>query len=338
MSWQEVAELPIFKGKRKHRSLSQRRHTISRMRGPQYHEAERPWTTQEDKKLCSMGDAGKGLGDINRKFPTRNAERCLNRYFHLTNLKGYHPTSSGHGHTSHKALQDLAQSPLGIQQPTGSPGSSSAVARHREHRLQSSPSPYQSVYQTLPTSDRHIPSSSTLNTYPQQYTSPMPRAKPFPEVRESSLRLPSSIQVSGIPSSSTPYSTASTSWNNAASAEPRTPQLQNPSRPSTQQAQTTPFPPSSLSPPNAKGPKQSTPSTSTTNPFPPDAASNESNYWQSTSTRYRRPTTSSSASSGLAEDTPIFSSSDASPLPKVYDSASSQSVARKRRRPVMDEG
>ncbi|KAF6239676.1 hypothetical protein HO173_002222 [Letharia columbiana] len=68
LSWQEVAEKPMFKGKRKHRSLSQRKHTIGKM-GPSYHEAEKPWTEEENRKLCALGDAGKTLGDIHRKFP-----------------------------------------------------------------------------------------------------------------------------------------------------------------------------------------------------------------------------------------------------------------------------
>ena len=95
LSWQEVADRSVFKGRRKHRSLSQRKHTIGKM-GPKYHEAEEPWTEDEDRKLCALGDAGKTLGDIHRKFRSRNAERCLNRYFHL---KGYH--STGRSRTLH---------------------------------------------------------------------------------------------------------------------------------------------------------------------------------------------------------------------------------------------
>ncbi|CAF9923510.1 MAG: hypothetical protein ALECFALPRED_002396 [Alectoria fallacina] len=101
LSWQEVAETPIFKGKRKHRSLSQRKHTIGKM-GPQYHEAEKPWTEEEDRLLCALGDAGKTLGEIHRKFRSRNAERCLNRYFRL---RGYHTTGKGLLRTSHQARE-----------------------------------------------------------------------------------------------------------------------------------------------------------------------------------------------------------------------------------------
>lgn len=82
LSWQEVAETSLFKGKRKHRSLSQRKHTIGKM-GPRYHEAEAPWTAEENQKLREMGDGGKTLGDIHRRFRSRNAERCLDRYFQM---------------------------------------------------------------------------------------------------------------------------------------------------------------------------------------------------------------------------------------------------------------
>ena len=122
LSWQEIAETPLFKDKRKHRSLSQRKHTISKM-GPKYHEAERPWTAEEDRKLCALGDDGKTLSDIHRKFRHRNAERCLNRYFHL---KGYRPTSRSLTQTSHQAPQAPAPYPLGTQHTH----SSSVLAGH----------------------------------------------------------------------------------------------------------------------------------------------------------------------------------------------------------------
>ena len=101
LSWQEIAENPVFKGKRKHRSLSQRKHSITKM-GPRYREPEIPWTEEEDRRLCAMGDAGKSLGDIHRKFRSRNAERCLKRYFHL---KGQHTTGSNDSRTSHQVRQ-----------------------------------------------------------------------------------------------------------------------------------------------------------------------------------------------------------------------------------------
>ena len=99
LSWQDVAESSVFKGRRKHRSLSQRKHTIGKM-GPKYHEPEEPWTEEENQKLCALGDAGKTLGDIHRKFRSRNAERCLDRYFFL---KGYHITGPSRTHASHQA-------------------------------------------------------------------------------------------------------------------------------------------------------------------------------------------------------------------------------------------
>ena len=105
LSWQEIAEKPIFKGKRKHRSLSQRKHSITKM-GPRYREPEIPWTEEEDRRLCAMGDAGKSLGDIHRQFRSRNAERCLKRYFHL---KGQHTTSSNDNRASHQARQAPAR-------------------------------------------------------------------------------------------------------------------------------------------------------------------------------------------------------------------------------------
>ena len=99
LSWQEVAEMEIFKGKRKHRSLSQRKHTIGKM-GPKYNEAEEPWTEAEIRRLCALGDAGKTLGDIHRKFRSRNAERCMERYFRL---RGHLTDGSSHTCTSHEA-------------------------------------------------------------------------------------------------------------------------------------------------------------------------------------------------------------------------------------------
>ena len=105
LSWQEIAEKPVFKGRRKHRSLSQRKHSITKM-GPRYHEPEIPWTEGEDRRLCAMGDAGKSLGDIHREFRSRNAERCLKRYFHL---KGQHRTGSNDNRTSHQLRQAPAR-------------------------------------------------------------------------------------------------------------------------------------------------------------------------------------------------------------------------------------
>ena len=105
LSWQEIAKIPIFKGKRKHRSLSQRKHSITKM-GPRYREPEIPWTGEEDRRLCAMGDAGKSLGDIHRQFRSRNAERCLKRYFHL---RGRHTTDSNDSRTSRQVHQAPAR-------------------------------------------------------------------------------------------------------------------------------------------------------------------------------------------------------------------------------------
>ena len=116
LSWQEVAETSIFKGRRKHRSLSQRKHTIGKM-GPKYHEPEEPWTESDNQKLCALGDAGKTLGDIHRKFRSRNAERCLDRYFYL---KGYQTTGPDLTRTSHQARHAPASrscSPESMQDP-----------------------------------------------------------------------------------------------------------------------------------------------------------------------------------------------------------------------------
>ena len=312
LSWQEVAETPIFKDKRKHRSLSQRKHTIGKMGGPQYHEAERPWTTQEDRRLCALGDAGKSLGDIHRKFPSRNAERCLNRYFRL---KGYHTISGSHTPTSYQARQDPA--------PTQRTHSPSAVARHRGYRLHSGSSHYQSVYEAPPTSGQHIPSGLTLGTSPQSPTYSTTRANPFPELTDLPCQLPLATQTPGMPSSSSAFA----------------PRTQGSSRPTMQQGPAAPS--SSSSSPDAGGPDRSQPSMSLNSPSLPDAVGNESTDGQSASRR-QRPTTSSSASSGSTEDTAISSSSatsaTTSPRPKVHDSSDSQSAAanrvRKPRRPT----
>ena len=100
LSWQEVAETDVFQGRRKHRSLSQRKHTISKM-GPKYHEPEEPWTEEEDQKLCALGDAKKTLGEIHRKFRYRNAERCLDRYFQL---KGTPTPGPYHSNKSYESI------------------------------------------------------------------------------------------------------------------------------------------------------------------------------------------------------------------------------------------
>lgn len=143
LSWQEVADAPVFKGRRKHRSLSQRKHTIGKM-GPKYHEAEEPWTEDEDRKLCALGDAGKTLGDIHRKFRSRNAERCLNRYFHL---KGYNSTGGSRTSTPRQALHSPAPHPVSAQ-----------------HANEFSTILEDSAY-------RHRPSASVVGSLPHQHPS-----------------------------------------------------------------------------------------------------------------------------------------------------------------------
>ena len=140
MSWQEVAETPLFRGKRKHRSLSQRKHTISKM-GPRFHEAETLWTPDDDRKLCGLGDAGRTLGDIYRKFRSRNAERCLNRYFYLKDCQtsGRRPeplTSAMYSLNSHCRLHP---SMVVVQSPYTLPpvSSSRSDARYSDHRTPS---------------------------------------------------------------------------------------------------------------------------------------------------------------------------------------------------------
>ena len=162
--------MSIFKGRRKHRSLSQRKHTIGRM-GPKYHEAEEPWTESENQKLCALGDAGKSLGDIHRKFRSRNAERCLDRYFYL---KGYHTTGSSHTRTSHQARHAPAsrpRSPESMQNP-------SSIARHPAYGVhpgtsisgtgshgQSIDTALQQAHQRPTAFSQNIPSASTLRSH-----------------------------------------------------------------------------------------------------------------------------------------------------------------------------
>ena len=74
--------------------------------GPRYREPEIPWTEEEDRRLCAMGDAGKSLLDIHRQFRSRNAKRCLKRYIHL---RGQGTTSSNDTRTSHQVRQAPAR-------------------------------------------------------------------------------------------------------------------------------------------------------------------------------------------------------------------------------------
>ncbi len=125
LSWQEVAETPMFKGRRKHRSLSQRKHTIGKM-GPRYQESEKPFTEEENQRLCAMGDSGKTLGDIQRKFRSRNGEHCLKQYWLL---KGYPATGRSRTSTSHQARSAPALHALSTEHTLPS----SIVARHGEN-------------------------------------------------------------------------------------------------------------------------------------------------------------------------------------------------------------
>ena len=177
LSWQEVAETTMFKGRRKQRSLSQRKHTIGKM-GPKYHEAEEPWTESDNRKLCALGDAGKSLGDIHRKFRSRNAERCLDRYFHL---KGYSTTGSSHTLTSHQARRtptSRPRSPESTQDP-------SSVARHPAYGVRpgtsiSETGPYgqsidaalQQTHQRPTTVSQNIPSGFTLASHTSEASCP----------------------------------------------------------------------------------------------------------------------------------------------------------------------
>lgn len=153
--------MPMFKGKRKHRSLSQRKHTIGKMVAKNQ-EAENPWTEEENRKLCNLGDAGKTLGDIHRKFRSRNAESCLNQYFHL---KGYHTTGISRTHTSHQARQEPSQYP----QSTQNTHYSSVIGRHRGYRLHSAasvvdPIPHRRIIGTVLEQSYQYPSRSNQNT------------------------------------------------------------------------------------------------------------------------------------------------------------------------------
>ena len=110
--------MSLFKGKRKHRSLSQRKHTIGKM-GPKYHEAEEPWTAEENKKLCEMGDSGKTLGDIHRRFRSRNAERCLDRYFQM---KGWDTAGGSRSGIDRQARRAPALQPVSTPPTNYPPG------------------------------------------------------------------------------------------------------------------------------------------------------------------------------------------------------------------------
>ena len=215
LSWQEVAETSLFKGRRKHRSLSQRKHTIGKM-GPKYHEAEEPWTEADNKKLCALGDAGKSLGDIHRKFRSRNAERCLDQYFHL---KGYRTTGSSDARTSHQARHAPAsrsRSPEPMQDPSSVPRHSvygvhpgTSTSETGSHG-QSIDSALQQTHQRPITFSQKIPSAFTQRSHPSEASSP---SSPFASAGPLSC------------------STGSLFSNNAASPRPFATQSQGPPEP-----------------------------------------------------------------------------------------------------------
>ena len=214
LSWQEVAQTPIFKGRRKHRSLSQRKHTISKM-GPSYHEVEEPWTEDENQKLRALGDAGRTLGEIHRKFRSRNAERCLEQYFYL---RGHRSRAS----TSRQASHAPAIGPLDVQNTR----LSRAVEEPTEHLFHSSTS----VIEPL---NNHQPADTAIQ---QSYQPPSPFDLTSPSaftLRPRTPRAGSSYSLStGAGAPSCP--TSSVSLNNAASTEALAGQTQGSSRPSRQ--------------------------------------------------------------------------------------------------------
>lgn len=322
LSWQEVAETPTFKGKRKHRSLSQRKHTICKM-GPKYHEVEQPWTVEEDKKLCALGDAGKTLGDIHRKFRSRNAERCLNRYFWM---KGYHTTGKSHTHTSHQARQDPAQYP----RSTRHTHSSSVVARHRGYLLQSRTSAIDPVshrqsmgtdlrqsYQVPPTSGQNPPDVST----PNRQTPGMPVASSAFTGTEAVTYSTAPMSLNKAASTVTPRTHSSDSTRYAILHEP--PGQQGPVAA-----------PSSSSLPGA-GPNTSTPAMSFDNSSSLQAVGNESTD-RLFNSRRERPATSASSPFASTADTPNNSTPPTSSRnshttpsspPETHESLNSQSAA-----------
>lgn len=336
LRWQEVAETLMFKGKRKHRSLSQRKHTIGKM-GPKYSEAEEPWTEEENRKLCALGDAGKTLGDIHRKFRSRNAERCLNRYFHL---KGFHTASRSHTRTSHQARQAPALYPLSTQHTHFS----SVVARHRGYGRGYGLHSSTSVIDPIP----HRRSLGTV--LQQSYRVPRLSSQNIPSVFPPRLRTPGMLSLSSscTGAETANYSTASISLNNAASTEPHTTRTQGSSSTSRQQRLAAFSSSSSHS--GAEPPTYSTPPMPPDNPSSPEVVGNESLDDSFTSRRQRPATSSSSSSASTAnsptDSTPLTSTSNSpattTPPLEIKDAPASKSAAanrvRKSRRPAHLEG
>lgn len=301
LSWQEVADASVFKGRRKHRSLSQRKHTIGKM-GPKYHEAEEPWTEDEDRKLCALGDAGKTLGDIHRKFRSRNAERCLNRYFHL---KGYNSTGRSRTNTPLQALH--------------SPGPHPVSAQHaNEFRTILEDPAY-----------RHRPSASVVGSLPHQHPStPSQNSSPAftPRSHTPGTSYPSSPFTRG---EAPVNSTASLSSSNATSTGRPTARIQGSSDPLKQQKPAEPIStPSSMSKiASARGSEDPTPSMSAQMMLPHALHTSSGNIFDSSCSsgaitnestdcilarRHPRPPTSFSSSSASTADPPNNSASSTS--------------------------
>ena len=149
-----------------------------------------------------MGDAGKSLGDIHRKFRSRNAERCLDRYFFL---KGYQSTSSSYAHLSQQARHARLHNPEIRQDPnfiarysayrvnpdtsiseTGSHGQSIDTAMQQTHQRPTIFSQNTASALTLPsqTSEASSPSSPFTNAEPLSCST----ASPFSNSGASSRR------------------------------------------------------------------------------------------------------------------------------------------------------
>lgn len=201
--------MPMFKNKRKHRSLSQRKHTIGKM-GPKHEGTEDSWTEEEDKKLCALGDAGKTLWEIHRKFSSRNGQRCLDRYF---SLKGYPTASRSHIRASHQARRYPEWYPLSTQHTH----SSSIRARHHGYDLhrttpfvnpisnrQNSGTILQRSYHAAPTSSQNnFASCPTVPTFLNNLSSPKALGN-----ASTNWRSPSRYQTPATSSSSFSASTA----------------------------------------------------------------------------------------------------------------------------------
>lgn len=348
LSWQEVAETPLFKGKRQHRSLSQRKHTIVKM-GPKSDEAEKPWTEEEDRKLCNLGDTGKTLGDIHRKFRSRNAQRCLNRYFHL---KGYDTTCIGRTHASH-------QDPLQYSQKTQKTYDSSVLERNREYRFHSGISVIDSIPhpRTMGTVlQQSLQTSAHAN---QDVPSVFPLRRQISETSSEAVRLAQAAQLTHQESAArqdadmagqdaaTDRQEATMTQQDAAEAHTySTTPLNSAASTSRQQKLAAPAPTLAHSRaegsrsmsaqgklPNALGPSSGN---AFDDPSSPEVAGNEDTDWQFTSRCQRRaPSSSPSASTAnsLTDSTPATSAANSPTTPsppETHESSDTQKAAANR--------